>query len=184
MVECGPVSLSQLANACIRSASGTTQPAECLYSTWRGVATLQPVVCIPAESILSLSPPRQFVRIHTVVWGAGLEDMVLTPEQLAVLAEAAAPPPTVAGAEVDEVGTFQLQKGRLDVTDDGSTVIVRGGHDFDSETGTVTVSTPLEQGPDGLLTDSDGVVRPIPALLHAKWDRHACGAGIRPVAAM
>lgn len=98
---------------------------------------------------------------------------MLSPEQLAVLAEAGAPSVAVAGAEVDEVGTFQLQKGRLDVTDDGSTVIMRGGHDYDSDTGTVTVSTPLEQGPDGLLTDSDGVVRPLPMLLHvqAAWGR-------------
>eukprot|EP00892_Ulva_mutabilis_P005087 jgi/Ulvmu1/2950/UM149_0033.1 len=84
---------------------------------------------------------------------AGLADMVLTPEQLAVLAEAGAP-----AAAVDGDGTFELQKGRLDTTDDGSTVIVRGGHDYDSETGTVTVTAPLATGPDGLLTDADGMV--------------------------
>lgn len=92
--------------------------------------------------------------------------MVLTPEQLAVLAEAGAPPAGAAAAEVEDDGTFQLQKGRLDVSEDGSTVVVRGGgHEYDSETGTVTVTTPLSQGPDGLLTDSNGVVRPPSPLL-------------------
>lgn len=88
--------------------------------------------------------------------------MVLSPMQLAVLAEAGAPPATPPGSDVDEDGTFELQKGRLDVSGDGSTVVVRGGHEYDSETGTVTVTSPLEQGPDGLLTDADGIVSFLP----------------------
>lgn len=90
---------------------------------------------------------------------AGLEDMVLTPEQLSKLAEAGLPDGTkVTIADQDDV-TFELQKGRLGKDGEGSTVIVRGGMDYDSETGTVTVNSPLGSGPDGILVDSQGKVR-------------------------
>jgi hypothetical protein len=89
--------------------------------------------------------------------------MVLTPEQLSALAEAGFPDGSkVTLADQDDV-TFELQKGRLDRDDEGSTVIVRGGHDYDSETGTVTVTSPLEEGPDGLLVDENGKVHHLTA---------------------
>lgn len=89
---------------------------------------------------------------------SGLEDMVLTPEQLSKLAEAGLPDGTkVTIAEQDDV-TVELQKGRLGKDEEGSTVIVRGGMDYDSDTGTVTVNSPLGAGPDGILVDAQGKV--------------------------
>lgn len=85
--------------------------------------------------------------------------MVLSPEQLAKLAQAGITDGSkVTIADPDDV-TFELQKGRLGKDDEGSTVVVRGGMDYDSETGTVTVNSPLGTGPDGILVDADGKVR-------------------------
>lgn len=84
--------------------------------------------------------------------------MVLSPEQLSKLAAAGLPDGTkVTIAEQDDV-TFELQKGRLGKDTEGSTVIVRGGMDYDSDTGTVTVNSPLGTGPDGILVDAEGKV--------------------------
>jgi hypothetical protein len=92
--------------------------------------------------------------------GAGLEDMVLTPEQLSKLAEAGLPDGTkLTIADQDDV-TFELQKGRLDKDSEGSTVIVRGGMEYDSDTGTVSVYSPLGSGPDGIRVDENGKVPP------------------------
>lgn len=59
-----------------------------------------------------------------------------------------------------EANTVSLSKGRLDLDDDGSTVIVRGGHEYDADTGVVSVSKqPAVRGrPDGLLVDESGEV--------------------------
>lgn len=81
--------------------------------------------------------------------------MTFTPEQLEALAEAGR------GSEVDlndlalDAATIKLTKGRLDIAEDGSTVVVRGGHDYDADTDTVTVKSAT---PDGLLVDADGEV--------------------------
>jgi streptogramin lyase len=89
---------------------------------------------------------------------AGLEDIVLTPEQLSKLAEAGLPDCSkVTIADQDDV-TFELQKGRLGKDSEGSTVIVRGGMDYDSYTGTVSVYSPLGAGPDGIHVDENGKV--------------------------
>lgn len=83
---------------------------------------------------------------------------MLSPEQLSKLAEAGLPDGTsVTIAEQDDV-TFELQKGRLEKDGEGSTIVVRGGMDYDSDTGTVTVNSPLGSGPDGLLVDTNGKV--------------------------
>jgi hypothetical protein len=83
--------------------------------------------------------------------------VTFTPEQLEALAKAGR------GNNVDltdlalDAATIKLTKGRLDTAEDGSTVVVRGGHDYDADTDTVTVKSAT---PDGLLVDADGEVPP------------------------
>lgn len=97
---------------------------------------------------------------------AELDGVKLTVEQLRALKEAGTDRPIALeglGRLDFEDGTFRLTKGRLDVDEDGSTVVVRGGHDYDHGTGTVSVtdgSKSTRGAPDGLLVGSDGSVRP------------------------
>jgi hypothetical protein len=119
----------------------------------------------------------------TGLCGAGLNSVTFTPEQLEALAQAGG------GSEVDlndlalDAATIKLTKGRLDTAEDGSTVVVRGGHAYDADTDTVTVKSAT---PDGLLVDADGEVpiafftqafRVEPLLsscLHLRSTVHAC----------
>lgn len=85
-------------------------------------------------------------------------DVLFTPAQLLALAAAAGAPDAGVPAEGSDE-TVRLTKGRLERDDDGSTVVVRGGYEYNADTDIVTVSRPLPSGPDGILTDANGEVR-------------------------
>ena len=84
--------------------------------------------------------------------------MVFTTEQLEALTKGAAggDGDLALGSAALEAGTVKLAKGRLDTADDGSTVVVRGGHEYDAATDTATARS---ASPDGLLVDAAGEAR-------------------------
>jgi hypothetical protein len=91
---------------------------------------------------------------------ADLEDIEFTAEQLQMLTNVDMASDVSLEALALEVGTVKLLKGRLEVDEDGSTIVVHGGHDYDADTDTVSVSSKggSMAAPDGLLVNADGEV--------------------------